>query len=443
MSDPTLTALRALADEVGERAAPPPFDEVTARAGRRRRIRTSLVAAAAVLVRGRRRARRCGPARPDPAPSPAPPATTGSLPAAVTELVGHRDRRAVRDGRWARRVARGDLARPRAAGADVRAGRPGRRRRRHRTAARRAVRPDGRSRRLGRVARRAAGVLRRGRTARVADLPVESTQARPRAGDWAVPHRGRPAAVAVAHRPARAPRRWRAPRRSSWSRTRARSSPTSPARRSSRPRRGRRSCSPRAPAAWSLAAYGGDIAAVALGDDPGRLDPDPGARGLPRHRRDLAASHRDQVGRHHLARRHPCGNDADDRRPGRLHPGRQVRPGVVTETPSLTGLTLAGDRIAALQLRRRPRSPVVRRRRPHLGTGHPARPLSAGAVGRRAAGGTACNVGSGAECEGARNPNAVARGSQWARPSRLDPRAVLRRPVACQLRAPGAPCPAP
>ena len=87
MSDPTPTALRALAVDVGERAVPPPFDEVTARASRRRRTRASLVAAAAVLVLGAAGAA-LWPGAPDPSPSPAPPASTESLPAAVSELVG-------------------------------------------------------------------------------------------------------------------------------------------------------------------------------------------------------------------------------------------------------------------------------------------------------------------------------------------------------------------
>ena len=265
MSDPTLTALRALAEDVGERAVPPPFDEVTARAGRRRRTRASLVAAAAVLVLGvagaalvARRAR----------PFAFPRASRVDGVAARGSLGARRARecRAVRDGRRARRLARGDLARPRAPGADVRAGRPGLRRQRQRAAARRAARPDGGSRRLGRVARRAAGVLRaprrhrRGPARRVnAGAPRSRRLGRPALGPIAV--------VAVAHRPARAPGAGQGhdavpghgPGPGRHLRSRLDLLETT---------KGSEVVLPEGTRAVVLAAYGGDIAAAALGDAP-------------------------------------------------------------------------------------------------------------------------------------------------------------------------------
>ena len=248
MSDPTLTALRALAEDVGERAVPPPFDEVTARAGRRRRTRASLVAAAAVLVLGVAGAA-LWPGAPDPAPSPAPPASTESLPAAVSELVGHASAAPFEmvgglDGSLA--VIWRDLVHPEPTFALVVQDSDGS------VSGRLLDEPLDLTAVPGgwvgsRDGQRASFVSPDGT---VADLPVESTQARPGAGDWAVQLSG-PRCCGSRAPACSCTRRWTGPRRSSWSRTRAGSSPTIPARRSSRPRRGRRSCSRRAPEPWS------------------------------------------------------------------------------------------------------------------------------------------------------------------------------------------------
>ena len=346
MSDPTLTALRALAEDVGERAVPPPFDEVTARASRRRRTRASLVAAAAVLVLGVAGAA-LWPGAPDPSPSPAPPASTESLPAAVSELVGHASAAPFQmvgglDGSLA--VIWRDLVHPEPTFALVVQDSDGS------VSGRLLDEPLDLTAVPGgwvgsRDGQRASFVRPDGT---VADLPVESTQARPGAGDWAVQLSGPSllwqSRTGLLVHPA-------------LDRATTQFLVTDPGRVVTydpgstllETTKGSEVVLPEGTRAVVLAAYGGDIAAAALGDAPdGSI---PTLELVVSH--DLGDTWQRATGIRSAGTTSmvvtPAGTTLTTDDHGGYTRVDKSGHGVVTETPSLSALTLAGDRIAALE----------------------------------------------------------------------------------------------